>query len=314
MQNLTMAILIPTFKRANDLYRCLEALKLQERMPDEVVITVRDIDNETIEFLEKYDNKFLNIKKIIVYEPGVISAMNAGISVVDCDITVLTDDDTAAYPDWLRLIEDHFNSDETIGAVGGRDHQKIHPGSQKKVGILQYTGRIIGNHHLGVGPARPVDILKGANSAYRTEPLKKIGFDKRLLGEGAQVNWELGLGLAFKRAGWKLIYDPAVQLDHFVSVRHTEDQFHRGGAFNGKSHAEAVHNETIFLWEHFDIMQRAVFLCWFLMIGTRSQPGLVQVLRLLISGGLKSPEILSSTLKGRFLGIRNARLKKCVEQ
>jgi len=62
MQNLTMAILIPTFKRANDLYRCLEDLKLQERMPDEVVITVRDIDNETIEFLEKYDNEFLNIK------------------------------------------------------------------------------------------------------------------------------------------------------------------------------------------------------------------------------------------------------------
>ena len=68
-----------------------------------------------------------------MYEPGVISAMNEDISVIDCDITVLTDDDTAAYPDWLRLIEDHFNSDETIGAVGGRDHQKIHPGSQKKL-------------------------------------------------------------------------------------------------------------------------------------------------------------------------------------
>lgn len=306
MQSLTLTVLIPTFKRPADLNRCLDALKKQDRLPDQVVITVRDIDTETTTFLDHYDAAPLAITRVTVNEPGVIAAMNAGLTQVTGEITVLTDDDTAGYPDWLQRIEAHFLADPKVGGVGGRDHQAIHPGAEPVVGIVQYMGRIVGNHHLGVGPARPVDILKGANSAYRTEPLQKIGFDTRLLGGGAQVNWELGLGLAFQRAGWKLIYDPEVQLDHYVAVRHDDDQFHRGGAYNPTTHEQAIYNETIFLWEDFSAPRKLAFLVWFLLVGTRSEPGVVQVVRLILQRNLPALRRIRPTLRGRFRAIRSA--------
>ena len=306
MSSLTITVLIPTFKRVTDLTRCLEAIKRQERLPEKVAVTVRDIDTETINFLAQYDSAPLTIVSVLVEEPGVVAAMNAGLMVIESDITVLTDDDTAAYPDWLLRIEKHFAIDPKVGGVGGRDHQAIHPGAQPVVGIVQYTGRIVGNHHLGVGPSRRVDVLKGANCAYRTVPLKQIGFDRRLMGSGAQVNWELGIGLTLQRAGWVLIYDPEIQVDHFMAVRYTEDQYHRGGAFNPNTHTHAVHNETIFLWEHFSLLRKVVFVSWFLLLGTRTQPGIVQLIRIMLTRQFWFLSHFRPTLKGRWQGIRHA--------
>ena len=74
------------------------------------------------------------------------------------------------------------------------------------------------------GPPREVDVLKGANMSYRRQRHQGIGFDERLRGAGAQVHFEVALGLAVKRAGWRLIYDPAVAVDHYPAQRFDDDE------------------------------------------------------------------------------------------
>lgn len=272
-----LSVLVPTYRRTQDLRRCLAALQAQARPPDEVIVTVRADDDETRTFLDGFNAGALPLRAAGVAGPGVVAAMNAGLAAAQGDIVALTDDDAAPYPDWLARIEAHFQADDALGGVGGRDRVihadgHVEEGAEAVVGRVQWHGRVIGGHHLGVGGPREADLLKGVNGAYRVGPLRRLGFDTRLWGAGAQVHWELSLGLALKRDGWKLLYDPAVGVDHYRATRHDEDKRDR---FSGLAHRNAVYNETLILWEHLSPLRRAAFLAWLALVGTKVAPGLL---------------------------------------
>jgi len=299
-----MTVIVPTYRRPSDLYRCLEALKTQERPADQVLVTVREDDSETNAFLRAYDAAPLPIQIVQLTTPGVVAAMNAGLAQALGYIIALTDDDTAPYPDWLRRIETHFATDPQVGGVGGRDrvHQSygVEEGAKPVVGRLEWFGCVIGNHHIGCGEAREVDVLKGVNSAYRIAALRAMGFDTRLKGGGAQVHWELSLGLSLKRAGWKLIYDPSIIVEHYPAQRFDEDQ---RNTFDEIAQRNAVYNETLILLEHFSLPRRVVAIFWFLVVGTRIAPGLFQFMCLLISHNQNAFARFKATVAGRLSGI-----------
>ena len=294
---MTIAVLIPTYHRPQYLVRCLDALKRQSRIPDEVLVVVRDADAETKALLEGCEVASSTLRVVTVIVPGVVAALNAGLEAARADIIAITDDDAVPRPDWLARINTHFRADPKVGGVGGRDwlhyDGKADDGARKVVGRVQWFGRVIGNHHLGVGGPRRVDVLKGVNCAYRRTVLQCIGFDERMLGTAAQVHWELSLGLQLRRAGWKLIYDPAVAVDHYPAPRYGEDQRDRYEWTN------AAYNETLSLLEHVTPMRRLVFIIWAVLVGTRSSPGLVQWLRFLPREGRFAGKKLGAALAGR---------------
>ena len=298
-----ISILIPTYCRTKDLEACLEALKKQVRVPDQVVVTVRDTDTQTQDFLAVYDKGALPLESVSVTQEGVVAAMNRGLENVSGEIVALIDDDTTPWEDWLQRIDAHFASDPKLGGVGGRDWHPQERWDNPTVGKIEWFGRVIGNHHVGVGPPREVDLLKGANCAYRAAALKEIGFDTRLRGRGAQVHWELSLAFAMKKRGWKLVYDPQISLDHHVGVRLDEDQLHRNG-YHALALENAVYNETIILLENFTPTRRAAFLTWGALIGTKGDPGLLQLVRLLLKRDKNAISRLQATRKGRADAVR----------
>lgn len=299
---MTISVLIPTYRRPQDLRRCLTALGAQTRTADEILVVVRDSDDETRAFLGEFSEKVYGLRVVLVHIGGVLAAMSAGLAQAGGDIIALTDDDTAPFPDWLERIEAHFAADPQVGGVGGRDWQANDHRSRRVVGKIQWHGRVIGNHHLGVGAAREVDVLKGANCAYRAEPLKQIGFEARLRGGGAQVHWELALGLAMHQAGWKLIYDPAVAIDHFIGQRFDEDVNHRG-YFNANGLTNAVYNETWILLTYLPPLRRAMFLAWAFLVGTLTDPGPLQVPRLMARRDKDVWDRLRATYTGRIAAL-----------
>lgn len=299
----TITIIIPTYRRPNDLKRCLEALKLQNRPPDKVIVTVRDTDSETWNFFQNFNNKPLNLSIVTVSETGVVAAMNLGLEKSQGDIVAFTDDDAAPHSDWLERIEAHFLADELVGGVGGRDilyrNGQLVKGEKKVVGKLQWFGRAIGNHHLGIGEAREVDILKGVNMSFRQAAIKELRFDRRMKGTGAQVHFELAFCLALKRAGWKLIYDPKILVDHYFAQRFDEDQ---RGKFSDTAMVNRVHNETLIVLENLSPFNRTVFLLWAILFGTRANRGFWQFLRFLSSEGRLARQKLLRSLQGRWQG------------
>lgn len=304
----TIAVLIPTYRRPNDLECCLKALELQTRPADKVVLVVRDTDAGTWAFLQTFKAK-LHLNLITVRVPGVVAALNAGLDAATEDIISITDDDAAPHTDWLARIETLFLSDERIGGVGGKDliylngklqDASVHPGASDIVGRLQWFGRTIGNHHIGSGGAREVDILKGVNMSYRRTAILNLRFDDRLKGAGAQVHNEIGFCLRLKRSGWKLIYDPAVVVDHFLAQRFDEDQ--RKAQFSYTACLNIAHNETLCLLEHLPPNRRLVYLLWGLFVGDRVSRGIIQLLRFLPAEKGTAVKHWLATVQGRWQG------------
>lgn len=268
-----------------------------------MIVTVRDTDTETWQFLKEFKDCKLPLQTVKVTVAGVVAAMNAGLEVVEGDTVSITDDDAAPYPNWLERISAYFLSDDSIGGVGGRDWvqqgNQLLDDSREIVGQLQWFGRVIGDHHLGVGQPREVDVLKGVNMSFRTRAIKGLRFDERMRGTGAQVHFELAFCLTLKRAGWKLIYDPKVAVNHYPAQRFDEDQRNN---FNEIAYINTVHNETLALLEHLSPLQRAVFIVWAILVGTRESLGFVQWLRLLPTEGTLAGQKWLASINGRWQG------------
>lgn len=304
---LNLSVVVPTYRRPDDLHRCLQALAQQELLPLEVIVVVRDGDSETWQLLRTLEDApelhglILNILTVTV--PGVVAAMNLGLAQAQGDIVVFTDDDAAPHFNWLSKIEAHFVGDDKIAGVGGRDIIQ-HPnpwdlGTREVVGKLQWHGRVIGEHHRGVGTVREVDVLKGVNMSFRRSALEELKLDERMRGSGAQVHFELVLCLTLRRQGKTLIYDPELLVDHYTASRFDEDQRLK---FSEIAYTNAVHNETLALLEYLSPIRRLVFVFWSILVGTRQAFGFVQWLRHLpVEKGVSTQKYWSS-MKGRWQG------------
>jgi cellulose synthase/poly-beta-1,6-N-acetylglucosamine synthase-like glycosyltransferase len=272
-----VTVLVPTYRRPEDLARCLSALLCQSRAPDQIVVVARADDEATHSCLADHVTpRVLNVAVAIVEEPGQVAALNRGLEAATGDVIAITDDDAAPRADWVERIAKWFEADPRLGALGGRDwvHEggRVIDGERELVGKLQRSGRIVGNHHLGSGAAREVDLLKGANMSYRREAIADMRFDRRLRGTGAQTHNDMAFSLSVKRAGWKLVYDPRVAVDHYPAPRPGEDP---RNAQTLASMRNAAFNLHLILRGHLPPLRRETAWWWYALVGTRLYPGML---------------------------------------
>ncbi|MEK7240772.1 MAG: glycosyltransferase [Gemmatimonadota bacterium] len=301
-----VSVLVPSYRRADALARCLSALDAQSHRADEIVVGVRAGDDATVAVVNAARAAGRPVTVAFTSIPGVVAAMQAALDASTGALIALTDDDARPRPDWIAGLLAHFESSGEIGGVGGRDWQPWERGNARRVGIAQWFGRVIGNHHLGHGPPRDVDILKGVNCTYRGQLLRAVGFDARLRGTGAQMYWELGVCLPLRRAGWRLVYDPQVAVDHDIAPRHDADTLHRG-IFAEAPLRDAVHNETVELLEGRGPLSRAVVMTWALLVGTVENPGFAQCARRLLHRDPVALRAWRAAFLGRLAGAATAR-------
>jgi len=279
-----MVILIPSYRRPVDLERCLCALSQQVRAPDQVVVVARLGDDATKSVATAWLTR-LPLEIVEVGVPGQVHALNSGLARCRGDIVAITDDDAAPRPDWLERIATHFAADPKLGGVGGRDwiynDGVIEIGDRKTVGKILWFGRLVGDHHLGAGDPRAVDILKGANFAFRLEALRPVGFDRRLRGAGAQVHNDMLACWAIRRKGWTLLYDPLVCVDHYLGKRHGVDQ---RGRLSSTATFDRAFNLRLAVAEIQPARLQIAVILWQLLVGTRDSPGLLWVLRFMLMG------------------------------
>lgn len=296
-----LTVLVPTYRRPAYLARCLRSLEQQTRGADQVLVVVRESDAETQELFTHFSFR-LPLEVVTVTVAGQVAALNAGLGRVDGEVVAITDDDAAPHHDWLQRIEQHFVAAPNLAGVGGRDYlQNGHVYRDSSVvGKIQWFGRRIGNHHRGVGPARYVDVLKGANMSYRVSAIGSLRFDSRLLGAGAQVHNDLCFSLRVRRSGWRILYDPGVAVDHFSAERFDDDARLDRSLEAVKNEA---HNETVGILEYLPRSRWALFLVWSVLIGHRGLPGAAQCVRL-AAMSQSAWAALKPVIMGRYLGVR----------
>lgn len=282
-----VSVIVPTYRRTADLERCIAALDAQRRRADEVIVIARGDDQPTRAWLEHRQTlpSPLALRVELVSTPGVVAAYNRGIDSSTGDVICFTDDDAAPHPDWIERIALAFERDHALGGLGGRDivHQNggILQGQKSAVGLVSWYGRAVGNHHIGHGAPREVDVLKGVNMAFRREAVGTLRFDSRLRGNGAQVHCEMAFSLDVGRRGWTLVYDPTLLVEHYPAQRSDEDQRH---VFNDTAFYNASFNLRLIMCEHLSTSGRWAFLTYSMLIGNRADPGLVRAILLAFNG------------------------------
>ncbi len=282
----SVAVIVPSWKRPKDLERCLLALDHQSYRPTQVIVACKQNDERTLTVVDQIQRKAQLATKLVCVavssDGNVITQQSAALAATCEEIVAITDDDAEPHQDWLEKIVQYFK-DPTVGGVGGRDWQPIERWDEPVVGRLLWYGKAIGNHHLGVGPWRDVEILEGVNCAFRGELFRAIGFDQRMRGRGTVINWELALSFSFLRKGFRLIYDPAICVEHHISVRQDGDTNQRGG-FEPVSLYDNIHNEFLSIFGYLGPVRKIAYVIWSELIGTRGNPGVAQVVRLIAIG------------------------------
>jgi GT2 family glycosyltransferase len=270
---------------------------------------MREDDLATRDYLDSRNPELLPLKIAYVKVPGIVAARNVGMAAIRSDVVALIDDDAVPRPDWVMKILEHFRANPRLGGLGGRDQcyldGKPRPASNPVVGKLLWYGKHLGNHNAGSGSPREVDILKGVNMSYRRSAIEGLAFDTRL--RGSQCADDFAFSRAVALAGWKLVYDPAVLVDHYEGARDDRRHYASIQTTDLPGFEDSVHNTVLAWWNSLTPVGQFASSFFFFFIGTRTMPGLVQAIRFTPALGRSSWLRFVHAQEGRRAAIRTAK-------
>ena len=308
---LKFSIFLPTLKRPDLLRKNLDALELQTRLPDEVLISLRgDLDPEGVAVVDDFVARTtkLNIIKVMLTAPGIVVAENALLDAATGDVACLIDDDAIARPSWLENIARHYESNPKIGGVAGPPINIVDGKPELKAARYQnrvvFPGFILDQSTRHSKQVVPSQHFRGANMSLLISALRNQGgFESRLLGDC--FRYELDACLGVSEQGYSLVFDPEAEVDHYEAPRILN---------TGRFDAAAIHNnaanETFVLLKHYGLFGRILHLPFALLIGNFPCPGILWgAMGSLAALFCKNRYLLGITAvwpatKGRFTGLK----------
>lgn len=309
----TAALVICSVNRPHDLQKALESVSQYNRQPDEIIVVTRPDQAETIDVARTVDT-CSPLRLVFVDVPGLAAAVQTGLQASVCELTCFTDDDSVPLPNWLERIELAFKNDALLVAVGGRDNVDANRtiSTDEPVGVVSASGKIYGNHALGVGKPRYVNHLKGVNMGFWTASAQRINLQDHIRGTGAQYRNEFLLSLAVGGGNGKVLYDPGIQVDHFPARRDDNDARTPVSVDELKLD---VSNELASLLAYGNGARFLIAAMRTLFIGTEVRPGIVRVCTQSASTAKHKREAIGSLLwstKRSFATARTVRQERRV--
>jgi len=233
-----ISVVVATRDRTASLARCLESLLRQDYGRfDIIVVDSAPSSPETAGLIAGRYAATGRVRYVREDRPGLGQAHNRGMESVTAEIVAFTDDDVIADPHWLAAIASNVDADHKVGCVTGlilpaeletraqfwtEKHAGFGKGFERKVYDLA--------EHRPPGPLFPFtagQFGSGANMAYLTAALKRIGGFDSALGAGtpARSGDDLAAFFAIIEAGYQLVYEPEAIVWHHH--RRNEDGMQR---------------------------------------------------------------------------------------
>ena len=223
---LQASIIIPTYKRAAYLSKCLDAVAVLNTDPKtfEIIIVDNNSPDATrdvsLRFAQKHPD--LQVRYICETQQGCSPARNRGLTEARGEIVCFLDDDSPPEPDWLNALLDPFK-DQNVGCTGGPsilDYQ----GQEVPVWLQGTLAGMISSYVLPYDEPTQVSLWAelplSCNMAIRSSVLNDIGFFRTDLGKSGDNLLAAGETQLIERihqSGWKVLYVPGARVNHFVS-------------------------------------------------------------------------------------------------
>ena len=298
---MTVTVIVPSYRRPDSLLACLDATLAGARLPEQIVVALRDTDEDSHQALDGWRAQAGELASRIelaeVTEPGQAAASNVALALARADVVCFIDDDCQPTTEWLARIISHYEDASVVG-VGGRDivhhGETISAQPAGPVGRVTWYGRIIGNHHQPVGDQpREVQHLKGANMSFRREAVP--GFDRNLL--GAHFS-DTNVSLRASTSG-RIIYDPLATVDHYPAPR--PHGFARASVSPEQVFADA-HDWAYVIPGRLSLIGRAGFWAYALLVGQDRRLGALKMLLALPRGPRAALRAWIATVHGLSAG------------
>lgn len=113
-----ISVIIPTYNGKERLLRCLEALKQQSRLPDEVIVSIDGSTDATAEALAHWNAAGLPLQWIEAPNGGRAVARNRGARMAQGELLIFLDDDVRLIPQGIAMHEAHHRRFENSILAG----------------------------------------------------------------------------------------------------------------------------------------------------------------------------------------------------
>jgi GT2 family glycosyltransferase len=200
-----IAVVTPTFRRAERLRRLITALEGQDLEPDRFeVIVVDDASNDESVVLatERAEKSHIRIRVVCMERNGgPAPARNTGARLTEAPVVAFIDDDCVPDPGWVRAMRDAFARNPALGVVQGLTVRPDEP---------------LGRWTMFREITWETPWFEGCNIAYRRDLLLATGgFDEeiRWYGEDTSAGWKV------LEAGGERDFEPGARVTHDLEER-----------------------------------------------------------------------------------------------
>ena len=239
-KEIKISVVIPNYNGSDLLEKNLPSV-LKIFPKDEIIVVDDASKDESVALLR---NNFPQINLIALKSNcGFANAVNAGIKISTSDIIVLINTDVRLDSDIRNSIVKSFASQSDLFAIsfGERSHE----GGKIVIrgrGTIRFNRGLIA--HKKAESTRGSSLwASGGSAAFDRQKLASLGLFDQIY---SPFYWEdVDLGWRAWKAGYKIIFDPSIQIDHY----------HRQGSIK-KSFSDfqirriTFRNQLIFFWEN----------------------------------------------------------------
>lgn len=219
LRDMKISIVIVNWNGVRLLPACLDALRVQTRLADAIIVVDNGSTDASLALLAaRYPEvRALPYRKNL----GFAGGMNAGIAASRGEIVVALNNDTIPRPDWLALLVAPLEADPRLGATMSTMVFAHAPATIAAAGITVHRNGLALDDLLGAPLAalpdtpRPIFGPTGGAAAYNRAMLDDIGhFDEDffLYLEDVDLAWRAQL------RGWSSLHVPGAIVDHLYSA------------------------------------------------------------------------------------------------
>jgi GT2 family glycosyltransferase len=243
-QQLTVAVVVPTYNRPEHVRACLKHIAAQTIRPVHTVVVDASPDDATYQVVTGEFPDVDYLRSPLGAGGHVEASRDLGLRAVTADVVVFLDDDAYAEPDCIEQLLGQYG-DPTVGGVGGRVRNGVageESAGVDQVGLFMADGTLTNNFAADPGKPVRVDHLLGACMSWRRGMLVQNGgihddYPGLLRGE---------TDIAFRAAsaGWQMVYQPS------AVVRHVSAPYHKGDRYDLRYTYFANRNHLVLLMQN----------------------------------------------------------------
>lgn len=195
----TLSIVIPAFNEENYIGFCLEAIKSQTVLPDEVIVVNNNSTDSTVKIAQSYP--FVTVINESIQ--GMIPARNSGLNKAKGDLLARIDADTRISKNWVETVHSLLDTQtkNIIGISGPQYFYEINNRILKKVlshllsrfGFFTITRLLLGH-----------ETLFGSNMVITNRAWQKV--KNEVCSDSQKVHEDIDLALHIGQYG-RIIYD-----------------------------------------------------------------------------------------------------------